>query len=229
MIALGLDAALGGFSAAVCGPDGEPLATVELPGNVALEQGLAAVGMVMRQASVASGDLDRIGVGIGPGSFTGVRIAISYAKSLAQGWKRPLAGISSFDALEAGLAPPPDRTLLTVVRGRQGVVSARLRAAGAQRRASGYVKDVLDELRADLDGKPVTLLGNAEDVLAALGERASDVQILSRAVEPAALAVATLAMEREPARSLHEIRADYGELPAAKIPKLGGALGESSR
>ena len=227
MIALGLDAGLGGFSAAVCGPGGEPLAAIELPGNVAREHGLAAIGMVLRQAAIAPAGLDRIGVGIGPGSFTGVRIAISYAKSLAQGWKRPLAGISSFDALEAGLIAPPGRTLLAVVRGRQGVVSVRLRAAGAERRASGYGKDVLDELSGGLDGKPVTVLGNAEDVLAALGERASDVQILSRAVEPAALAVATLAMEREPARSLHEIRADYGELPAAKIPKLGGALGES--
>ena len=219
MIALGLDAGLGGFSAAVCASGGEPLAAIDLPGNVALEQGLAAVGMVLRQAGVDPKTLDRIGVGIGPGSFTGVRIAISYAKSLAQGWKRPLAGISSFDILEAGLAAPPGRALLTVVRGRQGVISVRLRASGSERRASGYIGDVLDELAADLEGKPVAVLGNAEDVLAALGERASDVQILSRAVEPAALAVATLAMEREPARSLHEVRADYGELPAARIPK----------
>lgn len=219
MIALGLDAGLGGFSAAICGKGGEALAAVDLPGNVALEQGLAAVGMVMRQAGVTPAALDRIGVGIGPGSFTGVRIAISYAKSLAQGWKRPLAGISSFDALEAGLAPPSDRTLLTIVRGRMGVISVRLRAAGSERRASGYIADVLNELAADLDGKPVAVLGNAEDVLAALGERASDVQILSRALEPAALAVAAIAMEREPAPSLHEVRADYGELPAARVPK----------
>jgi hypothetical protein len=43
--------------------------------------------------------------------------------------------------------------------------------------------------------------------------------MLDRIIEPTALAVATVAALREPARSLHEVRADYGELPAAKVPK----------
>jgi hypothetical protein len=38
-------------------------------------------------------------------------------------------------------------------------------------------------------------------------------------IEPAALAVASVAAQREPAHSLHEVRADYGELPAARVPK----------
>lgn len=216
MIVLGIDAALGGFSAAVA-RDGKAAAAVTLPGNVALEQGLAAVSTVLRQAGLAPPDLERIAVGIGPGSFTGVRIAISYAKSLAQGWKRPLVGVNSFDALEAGIEPPA-RMLLTVVRGRAGVVSVRLLSKGKHYRASGYIADVFTELAPHLDGKPAAVLGNAEDVLGALGERASDVQILTPALQPSALAVALVAMQREPARSSHEIRADYGELPAAKVP-----------
>ena len=94
----------------------------------------------------------------------------------------------------------------------------RLLSQGAHYRASGYIADVFTELAPHLDGKPVAVLGNAEDVLGALGERASDVQILTPALEPSALAVALVAMQREPARSSHEIRADYGELPAAKVP-----------
>jgi tRNA threonylcarbamoyladenosine biosynthesis protein TsaB len=218
MIVLGIDGGLGGFSAAIA-HDGEPLATVDLPGNVALEQGLAAVSLVMRQASLSPRGLDRLAVGVGPGSFTGVRIAISYAKSLAQGWRLPLTGISSFDAIEAGVALKDAAPRLIVVRGRPGVISVRLEKGGRVLRASGYIADVFEELGAEISGEKVAVLGDAEDVLAALGERASDVQILSRVIEPAALAVATVAMQREPAHSLHEVRADYGELPAAKVPK----------
>jgi tRNA threonylcarbamoyladenosine biosynthesis protein TsaB len=218
MIVLGIDGGLGGFSAAVV-RDGEPLAAIALPGNVALEQGLPGVGLALRQAGLGRSALDRLAVGIGPGSFTGVRIAISYAKSLAQGWNLPLTGVSSFDAIEAGVAVDPRLTRLIVVRGRRGVVSVRLEKGDRIVRASGYIADVFAELGGELSGQEVAVLGDAEDVLAALGERASNVQILSRVIEPAALAIATLAMQREPAPSLHEVRADYGELPAAKVPK----------
>jgi hypothetical protein len=64
----------------------------------------------------------------------------------------------------------------------------------------------------------IYVVGHAEDVLAALGERGIHVHTLTRVIEPAALAIATIAAQREPARSLHEVRADYGELPAAKVP-----------
>ena len=211
MTLLGIDAGLGSFSAALF-EDGKAGAGQQLPGKVALESGMRAISDVVGDRRV-----DRIGVGIGPGSFTGVRIAISYAKALALGWGVPLCGISSFDALECGLNPLP-RRLLTVVLGREGVISVRLRTDAGERRASGYIADVL----ASLGPLPEALVmtGNgAEDVRAALGERAIAVTILPRAAEPAALAIAMLAAQREPAKSLHEVRADYGELPAVSVPK----------
>lgn len=215
MIVLALDAALGGFSAALA-EGGTARAVRELPGNVALEQGLSAVASVLRDASMSPRQVDRLAVGIGPGSFTGVRIAISYAKSLALGWRLPLVGVNSFDALEAGaeIAGP----VLAVVRGRPGVISVRYRDSAGERRASGYVKDVLGELGRG--SGPLRVIGDAEDVLSGLAERGWNVQKLDRAITPAALAVAAIAASREPARSPHEIRADYGELPAAKVPKL---------
>jgi tRNA threonylcarbamoyladenosine biosynthesis protein TsaB len=214
VIVLALDAAMGAFSAALT-EDGSVLAAEEIPGNVALENGLGALAGILRRAGIQAARINRVGVGIGPGSFTGVRIAISYAKSLAQGWNVPLSGVNTFDAIEAGL--PPEEPLLAVVRGRRGVVSIRYRSAGApEQRDSGYVKDVLDRLKAPLG--PLRVAGDTQDVVAALAERGWSVEPVARAVTPTAVAVALIAGEREPARTFHEVRADYGELPPARVP-----------
>jgi tRNA threonylcarbamoyladenosine biosynthesis protein TsaB len=214
MTVLGIDAALGAFSAAVIAGGQTPV-SIELPGKVALESGLRVISDLV---AGSDSQVDRIGVGIGPGTFTGIRIAISYAKALALGWKVPLCAVLTFDALEYGL-DVGTRPLLTAVRGREGVVSIRLRTVAGERRASGYIRDVLASLQPVLPRSFVMTGNGAEDVRAALGERATDVTILLRATEPAALAIAMLAAEREPARSLHEVRADYGELPPARVPK----------
>ena len=44
----------------------------------------------------------RIIVGVGPGSFTGIRVAIAAAHGLAIGWGAPLTGMSSLALLAAG-------------------------------------------------------------------------------------------------------------------------------
>ncbi|MBV9270988.1 MAG: tRNA (adenosine(37)-N6)-threonylcarbamoyltransferase complex dimerization subunit type 1 TsaB [Candidatus Eremiobacteraeota bacterium] len=216
MNVFGMDAALGSFSCAVL-RGGAVVSSVELPGNVALEQGIAAISLSIAQSALAPEELDRLAVGIGPGGFTGLRIAIAYAKSLAQGWKKPLTGVSSFDALEAGLAPI--EVLLTAVKGRQGVVSARLRNGGATLRASGYVAQVVDELLPGLD-RPLYVLGAVDELEPELRRRGVAFTTLEPLVHPAAAAVALVSESLEPAASYHELRADYGELPAAKVPKF---------
>lgn len=57
------------------------------------------------------GKADRIVVGCGPGSFTGVRIGIAAARGLALGWRVPVFGVSSL----ALIAMPLDEPALTVV------------------------------------------------------------------------------------------------------------------
>src|SRR5580692_5584664 len=141
MRVLGIDGALGGFSAALL--DGDAVSEAGSDKPDALEHGLGRIAGLLAARGLAVRDLDRLGAGIGPGSFTGVRIAISYAKALALAAGRPLAGISAYDGLTPAEAPDP---VLTVVYGRPGVISARLRRGGAVRTAAGPVANVLAAL-----------------------------------------------------------------------------------
>ncbi|HEY4432759.1 MAG TPA: tRNA (adenosine(37)-N6)-threonylcarbamoyltransferase complex dimerization subunit type 1 TsaB [Candidatus Cybelea sp.] len=216
MNVLALDGALGLFSSAVARGD-RIAGCAQQSGNIALERGLDMVRQALDEAGLERGGIDRLAVGAGPGSFTGLRIAIAYAKSLAAAWRLPLVPISSFDLIEFGR---PFETALTVVVGRPGVISARYRSGGKTRRASGRTADVLEELLAEGHEGRLDVVGAPKDVLHALAERALDVRPFDPAVTPAAAAAALAAGSRTPPASLHEVRADYGELPAAKIPKF---------
>lgn len=59
---------------------------------------------------------DRILVGVGPGSFTGIRVAIAAAHGLAIGWNAQLAGMSSLALLAAG-TDAPDGIAVAMVGG----------------------------------------------------------------------------------------------------------------
>ncbi|MBR5153275.1 MAG: tRNA (adenosine(37)-N6)-threonylcarbamoyltransferase complex dimerization subunit type 1 TsaB [Alphaproteobacteria bacterium] len=59
----------------------------------------------MNENNAKWSDLTAIGVVVGPGSFTGIRLGIAYAKGLAMGLNIPVVGISLFDLY---LAETPD-------------------------------------------------------------------------------------------------------------------------
>ena len=63
---------------------------------------LEDVDALLRQAGGHARDLDRLAVGIGPGSFTGVRIGLAAARGLALALEVPAAGVSTLAALAAG-------------------------------------------------------------------------------------------------------------------------------
>ncbi len=56
---------------------------------------------ICREAGVTLQDLDAIGVGIGPGNFTGIRISVSAARGLALSLGIPAIGVSMFEVLYA--------------------------------------------------------------------------------------------------------------------------------
>jgi len=60
------------------------------------------VDALIRRGGMRSDALDALAVGIGPGSFTGVRIGLATARGLALALDIPVAGVSTLDALAAG-------------------------------------------------------------------------------------------------------------------------------
>jgi tRNA threonylcarbamoyl adenosine modification protein YeaZ len=63
---------------------------------------LEDVDALLRRAGGHVRDLDQLAVGIGPGSFTGVRIGLAAARGLALALDVPVAGVSTLAALAAG-------------------------------------------------------------------------------------------------------------------------------
>jgi tRNA threonylcarbamoyl adenosine modification protein YeaZ len=71
---------------------------------------------------------DRIVVGVGPGSFTGIRVAIAAAHGLAIGWGVELSGMSSLGLLAAGANDGGE--LATAVQGGHGELFVQQFSAG---------------------------------------------------------------------------------------------------
>jgi tRNA threonylcarbamoyladenosine biosynthesis protein TsaB len=122
-VILGLDTATPATAVAVLPDDGEPVelrhepAPGERPGHARQLLPLAQRALDALGATFA--DVTRIGVGIGPGTFTGLRIGVATARALAQSTGAELAAVSTLDAL-AEPAATAERSVLAVLDARRG-------------------------------------------------------------------------------------------------------------
>jgi tRNA threonylcarbamoyl adenosine modification protein YeaZ len=96
---LALDTSMGACSAAVLRGDGALFARQEAMARGHAEALMPMVAEVMSEAGLAFADLDLIAATTGPGSFTGVRIAISAARGLALVTKAKLFGTDSLTVM----------------------------------------------------------------------------------------------------------------------------------
>lgn len=97
------------------------------------ESVLPEIRRLFREAGRSLDDLSEVVVGSGPGSFTGVRIAASFAKGLCYARSIPLYAFSSLAAIAAGIGDT--RPVCAVIDARRGQVYA----AGYEFR-SGFVQ-----------------------------------------------------------------------------------------
>ncbi|MBD0281857.1 MAG: tRNA (adenosine(37)-N6)-threonylcarbamoyltransferase complex dimerization subunit type 1 TsaB [Thermoleophilaceae bacterium] len=129
MSLLGLDTSTAAVAACVLRDDGEafefspePVALRRRPAH-ATELMPAVVG-VMERSGVAWRELDAIAVGVGPGSFTGLRIGLATARALAVANGLRLRPVSSLGALAQGIDPSGTAVALPVIDAKRGEVFA---------------------------------------------------------------------------------------------------------
>jgi tRNA threonylcarbamoyl adenosine modification protein YeaZ len=118
---------------------------------------LADVDALVRQAGAHPRDITGLAVGIGPGSFTGIRIGLAVARGLALALDVPAAGVSTLDALAAGapgaIAVIDARRREVFVAGPRAVAPAELEIEpGATYIGDGAVRyrDVFEQAGADV-------------------------------------------------------------------------------
>src|SRR5258708_15513631 len=121
---LAVDTALGACSAALVA-EGETLAHEHLLMARGHAEALAPmVDTMMRRARVSFAALDRIAVTTGPGTFTGQRVGLAFARALGLALKRPVVGVTTLDAmaLEALTKHPAIAWALAVADAKRGEI-----------------------------------------------------------------------------------------------------------
>ncbi|OOG68347.1 tRNA (adenosine(37)-N6)-threonylcarbamoyltransferase complex dimerization subunit type 1 TsaB [Sinorhizobium sp. A49] len=134
MIVLAIDTSGSGCSAAIydSGSDailGQSGANI---GRGHAERLMEFVDEALASADRPIGDIDRIAVTIGPGSFTGIRVGVATARGLALALGKPAVGISSLHVLaqEARAAAPGKAVLVAIDAKRDEVYVQAFDAAG---------------------------------------------------------------------------------------------------
>jgi tRNA threonylcarbamoyladenosine biosynthesis protein TsaB len=168
VIVLGFDTATGATAVGLLDSAGtgtvrerrhEPAAG-ERPGHAAQLLGLAHE--LLEEAGIGFAQVDRIAVGLGPGTFTGLRIGVATARALAQSSGAELVGVSTLRALAVAAEPqaPAGTGVLAVIDARRSEVFAAGWRGGEQ---------VLDEValapavladRLRADGRPWLAVGD---------------------------------------------------------------------
>ena len=108
MITLALDTSTARGAVALLQDARSPAEITFLRGTMASSTDLQlfeTIQRVLQQQRLSVHDIELVAVGVGPGSFTGIRVAIAAAKGLALPYMQPIEAVSSFDALALTVLP----------------------------------------------------------------------------------------------------------------------------
>ena len=165
MNVLGFDTSTAATGVCVVRADGATFEHSPAPETLAAPPGHASelmprIAESMDRAGLVFGDLDAIGVGRGPGTFTGLRIGIATARALATASGIPLRPVSSLAALAAGIDAP---VRLPMIDAKRGEVFAAL-YEGAEERWPASVASP-DELAARVQAQSPSALAAGDGAL----------------------------------------------------------------
>lgn len=160
---------------------------------------------VLTDSGVKPTDIDKISVCIGPGSFTGLRVGLSFAKGFALPHNIPIVGLSALEVWAAMADPEQNQTLCSVADVKRGQILSQIYKNGQAVHAPK-----LSEVNA-LTKHPKTIVGGGAKLL---GAQTISNQAASAYICPAILA--WLGMRATPETHLAEPL--YHRPPDAKLP-----------
>ena len=164
---------------------------------------MPAIDFLMNSLDMKPADLDRIAVAQGPGSYTGLRIAVATAKTLAHTLKIELVGVSSLLAL---VPEQVEGLVIPIMDARRNNVYAGFYQSGQAVRSEAHLPlaEVLE--MAGATNQPVTFVGETaaftEQIKAALPLAAIQPTL------PDAAALGRLGLDL-PAQSIHDFVPNY--------------------
>ena len=175
------------------------------------------VGDLLTEAGVKPQGLTRVGVCVGPGGFTGVRVGVSFVRGLALALGVPAVGVPVFDVWARAAAIDGAPWLAAVHDARRGEIAWRLYRDGAPVGPSATQPSVEVDAAITLavSGEPVILAGTAAEMLAGPGRTDAGVSGVSLPC------LADLADELDPAAAPavpHYHRPPDAALPGGIIP-----------
>ena len=200
MIVLGIDTSTPQTSLAI-GNEREVLASLSIAGRARQESVTPALQQLLTWAGLDLRHVGGIAVSVGPGLFTGLRVGVETAKTLAQVLTIPIVGITSLDALAYAVRYTP-RRIAAVIDARRGEVFAAVYRSvpGGVVRETDHLVLRPDHLVAELEavGGEVLCVGNGAILYRReIEELGSRVEFASpAAAHPDAAALVELAIPR---------------------------------
>ena len=172
MIVMGLDTALHRCSVAIL--DGDHVLADHA---IDLERGHAErlapmVTAALGDAGIGVNDLQRVGVVVGPGGFTGVRVGLSFARGLGIGTDLDVVGVTSLAALAQNISDAKEADLIgSVIDARGGQVYTALYNQNGETLMAPVVaspKDAAVLLNEKAHDAKTLLVGSGANLIAAL-------------------------------------------------------------
>ncbi len=196
-----IDTALGACVAGVFADDGASGAVraLGLRREMMTKGHQERLGGLARDAAAEAGGfdgVDRIGVTVGPGSFTGLRVGLAFALGLGAALGRPVVGVSTLDGLAASVATTG--LVAAVIDARRGQVYGRLFRDGAPlgEAEAWPLETARDRILAEAGQGGVLLVGSGAALLAETFPELAGAQIEPLAApNPEALARLTMAVD----------------------------------
>jgi tRNA threonylcarbamoyladenosine biosynthesis protein TsaB len=112
------------------------VSNAEIPSSVIAVELLG----ILKSAGIDIKDIDRVFATLGPGSFTGIRVALAFSKGISTAMNIPLIGVPTLDVLAQPFSAIEDSFLCPLIDARKGEVFTCLYhiSGGVLENISGY-------------------------------------------------------------------------------------------